>query len=111
MRVERHPSIIDLNNLTKLTKVTRLNEIFQLGIDNDELFNELAVILNRMIDEGKTDGGPWITDNPNPDHVVLCRRWVDQAAAEEWMTILQEAQNRYQLPILSYEIVDNPFFN
>jgi hypothetical protein len=62
-----------------------------------------------MIDEGKTDGGPWITSGSDPDHpdqIVVNRLWIDQSAAEEWIAITQPVTANYQLPMISYEIID-----
>ena len=105
--IPRHPSIVDPNNLTTRFAATRTVEVYEQSLDNENYKNEIVVLLNQMIDEGKTDGNQWVSSGPEPDQIVVNRLWIDQSAAEEWIVITQPVTTNYQLPILSYEIVDN----
>jgi hypothetical protein len=104
--IPRHPSIVDPSTLTKQSETTRSIEVYEQGLDNENYKNEIITLLNKMIDEGKTDGGQWETGGTEPDQIVVHRRWIDQSAAEEWIAITQPVITSYQLPIISYEIVD-----
>jgi len=103
----RHPSIVDPTTLTKRSETHRLIEVYEQCMDNLNFRSEIVSLLNQMIDQGKTDGGHWETSGPEPDQIVIHRLWIDQSAAEEWIAITLPVTTNYQLPIISYEIVDN----
>lgn len=105
--IPHHPSIVDPSNLTKRSNTARTVEVYEQSLDNENYRNGIVVLLNQMIDEGKTDGNQWMTSGPEPDQITVHRLWIDQSAAEEWLVITQPVNTNYQLPILSYEIVDN----
>lgn len=86
-------------NLTKQTIMTWISSEAKNG--SPELVNERTTFVQGMMAQNKTDGNP-----VELDALRTQRLWTDQAAAEEWVTWLQDAAVRLNAGLVSVEISD-----
>jgi hypothetical protein len=85
--------------LTKATIVTYTNYA-------DTFHPELTVLRENKLDEltelGKTDGS-----HVRLNEVTIKRFWLDQAAADEWITFMQSSAAPFNVP-MSFVVEDVP---
>jgi hypothetical protein len=91
------------NLLTKATTVIWINGIPNATYETD-LHNALIAKANAMADENKTDNLPEVT----PGTFDVIRKWLDQAAAQEWSDYVTAAAVDYNVPVGSITISDIP---
>jgi hypothetical protein len=60
---------------------------------NEELKQITGAKVATLMEQGKTDGIRLRTDNdPTAGQVTILRTWVDQPAAEEWITFINSLE-------------------
>ena len=103
-----NPDILSL--LTKLTVVIYSTDVHTSSLENQSYMDEIHGVVHRMMDEGKTDGGRWVSEGSSSgdenDQLIVYRRWIDQTVAEEWLANLQTVHNKYQIPVISTDIIN-----
>lgn len=86
---------------TKKTLVTYLATVDEVGT---AYANAVFAKIMQLVAEGKTDG----TYSFDPTHHKSIRTWVDQSAAEEWVSFITDLANTDLVEITDIQIVDIP---
>lgn len=87
--------------LTKGTVVPWVNGIPSPSLDAD-LHNALVAKASAMSDEDKTDNIPEVVEYT----FDVIRKWVDEAAANEWKSYVEQAAADYNVPVDTITIFD-----
>jgi hypothetical protein len=89
-----------MTTYTKNTIVTYVETVVDVGNEYVlSVFNKAT----QLTSEGKTDG-TYLFDSP---HIVR-RPWLNQAAAEEWVSFITDLANADLVDITDIQIVDAP---
>lgn len=77
--------------------------------ENKFIVDERDALFAKMVEEGKTDGLAYtVNATADPTDRSRARKWVDQAAAEEFKTMITNLSAKYELPLISVVISDIP---
>ncbi len=81
-----------MTQMTKKTIATYESDVTLLDPSWDRV---VQLRLTEMVIEGKTDGFLTFEDASN---TVLKRLWIDQSAAEEWVSFMINTNSQYAIP-------------
>lgn len=90
--------------MTQMTKVTIIEWEIRAREKQDTAFVEaVAARVEEMLTANKTDG-EIIIDHNNP--FVVKRRWIDETAAQEWVSFMSGMANSIGFPLKSIVVED-----
>jgi hypothetical protein len=90
--------------MTQMTKVTIIEWEVRAREGQDTTFVEsVAAKVEELLASGKTDG-EIIIDHNNP--FTVQRRWIDAAAAQEWVDYMSGMANGIGFPLKSVKVED-----
>lgn len=88
-----------MTTYTKKTLITYSKRVDDLG---NAYVNALFAKINQLVTEGKTNG---FYEFDSTYHASI-RPWLDQSAAEEWVSFITNLANTDQVEITNIQILD-----